>query len=279
MVARALAPLIPPWQCNFWRWLTALAVLLPFAWRHLKRDWPGIRGHWPYLSLMAALGVTLMNTLIYKAGQSTESLNMALLVPTAPIVILIMSRALYGEPVTPRRLAGMLLVLAGVIILVSRGDWQRLAALRINSGDFWALGGALCFGLYSLFMRRHPVEISPLGFNVAAFALGLLYSLPFTVAEICLLPWPAPSPALLTGILYAGVGCSFLSFWFWTLAVDSIGPVRAGIVYYSLPVFAAAASVLVLGEHIAPAQIAGGLLVIGGILTATLVIPHHRARA
>ena len=273
VVARALAPLIPPWQCNFWRWLTALAVLLPFAWRHLKRDWPGIRGHWPYLSLMAALGVTLMNTLIYKAGQSTESLNMALLVPTAPIVILIMSRALYGEPVTPRRLAGMLLVLAGVIILVSRGDWQRRAALRINSGDFWALGGALCFGLYSLFMRRHPVEISPLGFNVAAFALGLLYSLPFTVAEICLLPWPAPSPALLTGILYAGVGCSFISFWFWTLAVDRIGPVRAGIVYYSLPVFAAAASVAVLGEAVAGAQLVGGALVIGGIMAATLHAP------
>lgn len=279
VVARALATLIPPWQCNFWRWLVALAVLLPFAWRHLKRDWPGIRRHWLYLSLMAVLGVTLMNTLIYKAGQTTESLNMALLVPTAPIVILLFSRIIYGEPITPRRLAGMLVVLAGVIILVSRGDWQRLAGLRINSGDFWALGGALCFGLYSLFMRQRSSEVSPLGFNVATFGLGLLYSLPFTVAEACLLPRPEISPALVTGILYAGVGCSFFSFWFWTLAVDRIGPVRAGIVYYSLPVFAAVASVLVLGESIAPAQVAGGVLVIGGILVATLVIPHHRKQA
>ena len=242
VVARALATLIPPWQCNFWRWLVALAVLLPFAWRHLKRDWPGIRRHWLYLSLMAVLGVTLMNTLIYKAGQTTESLNMALLVPTAPIVILLFSRIIYG-------------------------------------GDFWALGGALCFGLYSLFMRQRSGEVSPLGFNVATFGLGLLYSLPFTVAEACLLPRPEISPALVTGILYAGVGCSFFSFWFWTLAVDRIGPVRAGIVYYSLPVFAAVASVLVLGESIAPAQVAGGVLVIGGILVATLIIPHHRKQA
>ena len=275
VVARALATLIPPWQCNFWRWLVALVVLLPFARRHLKRDWPGIRRHWLYLSLMAVLGVTLMNTLIYKAGQTTESLNMALLVPTAPIVILLFSRVIYGEPITPRRLAGMLVVLAGVIILVSRGDWQRLAGLRINSGDFWALGGAFCFGLYSLFMRQRSGDVSPLGFNVATFSLGLLYSLPFTVAEACLLPLPTLSPALVTGILYAGVGCSFFSFWFWTLAVDRIGPVRAGIVYYSLPVFAAVASVLVLGESIAPAQVAGGVLVIGGILVATLVIPHQ----
>ncbi|WP_165070045.1 DMT family transporter [Desulfovibrio sp. ZJ200] len=278
VVARALADLIPPWQCNFWRWLVALLVLLPFAGPHLRQDWPGIRKHWGYLSLMGILGVTLMNTLIYKAGQSTESLNMALLVPTAPIVILVFSRILYGEPITPRRLAGVLVVLAGVLILVSRGEWQRLAGLKINSGDFWALGCAFCFGLYSLFMRRRPRQISPLSFNAATFSLGLLCALPFTVAEACLLPLPRLSPTLITGVLYAGIGCSFAAFWFWTLAVDRIGPVQAGIVYYSLPVFAAVASVLVLHETIAPPQVLGGLLVIGGILVATLVVPRQRGR-
>lgn len=62
VVARAVATLIPPWQCNFWRWFVALAVILPFAWKGLRADWPGIRRHWPYLSLMALLGVTLMNS-------------------------------------------------------------------------------------------------------------------------------------------------------------------------------------------------------------------------
>lgn len=270
VVARAVAAMIPPWQCNFWRWLTALAILLPFAWKYLPADWPHIRAHWRYLTLQAILGVTLMNTLIYKAGQTTESLNMALLVPTAPVVILLLSRILYGEPISPRRLAGVLLVVAGVVILVSRGDWERLAALRLNSGDFWALGGALCFGLYSLFMRRRPSGISALGFNAALFALGLLCALPFTLAEALLLPLPRANMPVIVSVLYTGIGCSFLSFWLWTLAIDRIGPVRAGIVYYSLPVFAAAASVAVLGEAIVGAQILGGALVITGIMAATL---------
>ena len=71
------------------------------------------------------------------------------------------------------------------------------------------------------------------------------------------------------------MGCSFLSFWLWTLAVDRIGPVRAGMVYYSLPLFAAAGSFLVLGERVTEAQIMGGCLVIGGILAATW--PRHAA--
>lgn len=269
VVARAVAALIPPWQCNFWRWLVAFLAILPFAWRGLGTDWPAIRRQWRYLLFMAFLGVTLMNTLIYKAGQTTTSLNMALLVPTAPIVILVFSRLLYDEPITMRRLAGMGLVICGVCLLVSRGDWERLAHLRFNSGDIWALGGAFCFGLYSLFMHRRSHEISALGFNVTTFALGLLLSLPFTVAEACLLPLPQPAPAIIVSTLYTGVGCSFLSFWLWTLAVDRIGPVRAGMVYYSLPLFAAIGSFFVLGERVTEAQIMGGCLVIGGILAAT----------
>ena len=277
VAARALAPLIPPWQFNFWRWLVALFALLPFAASHLRRDWPALRRHWRYLLLMGILGVTLMNTLIYKAGQSTESLNMALLVPTAPVMILLLSHVLYGEPVTRRRLAGLGLTLAGMVILVSRGDWQRLSGLVFNSGDFWALGGAACFGLYSLFTRSRPPEISVLSYNAATFCLGLAVSLPFTAAEALLLPLPQMSPFLAGGILYVGLGCSLLAFQWWVAAVDKIGPVRAGIVYYSLPVFAAAESVLLLGERAVPAQIAGGFLIVGGILAATLVSPRGAA--
>ncbi|MBD5647273.1 MAG: DMT family transporter [Desulfovibrio sp.] len=277
VVSRAVAHLIPPWQCNFWRWLVALLVILPFAWKGLHADWPAIRKEWRYLTLMAILGVTLMNTLIYKAGQTTTSLNMALLVPTAPVVILIFSRLIYGEPLTARRLAGVGLVLCGVVLLVSRGDLARLTGLHFTSGDAWALAGAFCFGLYSLFMRRRPRDLSALGFNVATFAIGLVLSLPFTVAEACLLPLPEASAPVIISVLYTGVGCSFLSFWLWTLAVDRIGPVRAGMVYYSLPIFAAAGSFLVLGERVTGAQLVGGALIIGGILAATW--PHKNAHA
>ena len=165
VVARAVADMIPPWQCNFWRWFTAFVTILPFAWRHLREDWPALRRHWRFVVVMSLLGVTLMNTFFYKAGQSTESLNMALIAPTAPIIILIFSRLLYGEAITPRRLLGMLVVATGIVILVSRGDMERLAALRFAPGDLWSLGGAASFGLYSLFMRHRGTDLSVFGFR------------------------------------------------------------------------------------------------------------------
>ncbi len=60
VVARAVADMIPPWQCNFWRWFTAFVTILPFAWRHLREDWPALRRHWRFVVVMSLLGVTLM---------------------------------------------------------------------------------------------------------------------------------------------------------------------------------------------------------------------------
>lgn len=275
VVARAIAEAIPPWQCNFWRWVVALVVLMPFAWKPVQQDWVLLRRHWRYLLIMGIVGVTLLNTLIYKAGQTTESLNMALMVPAAPVVILLLSRVLYKEMITSARLAGLVVVLVGMLVLVSRGDWQRLAALQINSGDLWALGGVICFGVYSLFIRQRPAEISSLSFNMATFSLGVVVSLPFTIAEAIILPLPTLSAPVIVGTLYTGIGCSAMAFWLWTLAIDRIGPVQAGLVYYTLPIFTGIASVFILQEHVAWAQIVGGGLIIGGICAATLIQPRH----
>lgn len=269
ILSRAVAQEIPPIQLNFWRWFLALVCLLPFAWRSLCADWKAARRHLPYLTGMAVLGVALLNPLVYKAGQTTESLNMALLVPTAPMMIMIFARIIYGEPITRRRLAGLLVVLTGVLFVISRGEWARLAAVHFTPGDFWALSGAAAFGAYSLFMRSRPADISAAGFNVLTFALGLIASLPFVAAEMIMLPPPTMSPAVWIGIAYSGIGCSTLAYWLWTVSVDDIGPVRAGFVYYTLPLFAAVQSVLLLGETVLWSHAAGGLCIIGGIVLAT----------
>jgi drug/metabolite transporter (DMT)-like permease len=270
VVARGIAHEIPPIQLNFWRWVLAFLCILPLALPKLRADLPAIRRHWPYLTGMALVGVAALNSLIYKAGQTTESLNMALLVPTAPVMIIVMSRIFYGEPLTPRRLTGVGIVLLGVVELVSRGDWQHLATLQFLPGDLWALAGAACFAVYSLFIRKRPAAISIEGFNAAMFGLGLLLMLPALAWEMAVMPRPMWSLHVVEGILYAGIGCSFAAYTIWTKAIASIGPVLAGIVYYSLPLFTAIESLLLLDERISLSHLIGGALIVAGILLATL---------
>lgn len=270
VVARAIAEDIPPIQLNFWRWIVALACMLPLALPHLRREWPVIRQHFGYLSFMGLVGISLLNTLIYKGGQSTESLNMALLVPTVPIMIIVMSRIVYGEPITPRRLLGVFIVLLGVVTILSRGDVERLTAVRFAAGDFWALGGAVCFAVYSLFVRQRPVDISIEAFNAVTFIMGVLFMVPPLLWEMWVLPLPTLNVPVTVGIVYSGVGCSFVAYMLWAKAISIVGPVRAGFVYYTLPLFAAVSATIVLGEVVTMAHVFGGLCIIAGILVATV---------
>lgn len=281
IVARALAFSIPPIQCNFWRWVIAFLAILPFALPKLKRDLPKMRSSLKYLSIMALLGVTFMNVFVYKAGQTTQSLNMALIMPATPAVIIVLARVFYGEPIGWRKVCGVCAASFGIIVLVTRADFGRLVALQFQEGDLWTLGCMGCFAIYSLLMRKRPRDISSVAFNAAVFGLGIIYALPMTLAETWFLPLPVFSWAVVWGVLYAGIGCSALAFWFWTCGVDRIGPVKAGFVYYAMPFFAAVMAKIVLDENVVPAQIWGGCLIIGGIIfatvPATVFMPHRKA--
>ncbi|MBR6975782.1 MAG: DMT family transporter [Ottowia sp.] len=269
IVARGVAGHIPPMQLNFWRWVVALACILPFALRVLRQDMRAMRGHWGYMTLVALFGVTLMNTLIYKAGQTTTSLNMGLIMPAAPVVIILLARVMHGERITARRMAGVIMVLAGIVFLLTRGSLDNLLAVRFTSGDLWVLGGMAAFALYSLLVRHLPPGVGALGFNTLMFAWGLVLSLPILAWEMWAYPAPQWTAAVWGSVLYTSLGCSCAAYMLWTWAVTSIGPVNAGLVYYSFPLFVAVEGVVLLGERVTVAHALGGGLIVVGIVLAT----------
>ncbi len=270
VLARAMATSIPPIQFNFWRWLVALICIAPFAMRTFSKDFPIIKRNLSYLAVMGFIGVTSLNALFYKAGQSTSSINMVLFVPSAPIVIMLLSRILCAEPLTPRRLLGLVIILVGLGVLISKGEWSNMVNFNFSMGDLWSVGGVMCFGLYSFFARYRPKELSTAGFHLSTFSLGLLLAFPMLVLEMYYIPSPIWDGSIWAAVLYAGVGCSFIAYALWTKAIDALGPVAAGMVYYTIPLFTALEGVLILGEQVTKVHIVGGGLMIVGIALAII---------
>ena len=55
------------------------------------------------------------------------------------------------------------------------------------------------------------------------------------------------------------------------MAIDRIGPVTAGMIYYSIPIFTAIEGVLILGEQVTLFHIIGGVLMFSGIVLASKI--------
>ncbi len=269
IVARGLFDTVQPATLAFLRWGTAFAALLPLAAVPAWRERQAIRRHVVFLLITALLGVTLFNTLIYLAARSTSALNLALISTTSPMFMLLLARIFLGEAITPVRLVGMATAICGVILLVTRGDLSRLASLQFAAGDLWMLSAAMLFAAYSILVRRKPRELGQASFLLSTFGLGVLCLAPWAAWEVAQTGLPAPAPRLVGAVLYIGIGASLAAFFLWNKAVAAIGPSRAGIIYYSLPVFSGLEAFLLLGEPVGWTHLASGLLILGGILVAT----------
>ena len=122
---------------------------------------------------------------------------------------------------------------------------------------------------YSLMLRCRPKAFPQKAFLALLIGIGVLGLIPpllWQAADTGLSPLDG---SILSALIYIGVGASVVSFLAWSLAIERIGMVRAGIIYNSIPLFASLEATLFLGESITLPQMIGGVLIIGGICYAS----------
>jgi len=121
VIGRALRDAMEPFTLNFVRWALATLILAPFALPALRTQLDVIRRHWAILLALALTGVSLFHALVYLGLRTTTTVNGILLNSSLPLFILACSWILERERATSRRLGGMLLSLAGILVILSRG--------------------------------------------------------------------------------------------------------------------------------------------------------------
>ncbi|HYE40868.1 MAG TPA: DMT family transporter, partial [Ramlibacter sp.] len=126
VVGRMVAPLVPPLTLNFLRWALAFLFLLPFAWTLLRRGsplWSGMRRY----AVLGLLGVGCYNALQYLAVKTSTPINVTLVASSIPVFMLALGATFFGQRITRRQVAGALLSIAGVLVVLSQGEFAHLA--------------------------------------------------------------------------------------------------------------------------------------------------------
>ncbi|KAA9022600.1 DMT family transporter [Niallia endozanthoxylica] len=242
------------------RWMIAVVCLLPIVWIQEKRILPTKRSIIP-LVLMGLTGVVLYNVFMFLALERTDAMNVGLLSTLNPVSIAIFSFLLVGEKIRPLQMAAMVLSFFGVVIVLSRGEVQRLLTLDFNVGDFWMLAAVALWGLYSVFGKWAMRETSPLMSTLYSAIFGILILLPFNLSSFTV---TNVNPSFIWSVLYMGVLSTVVSMVFWNIGVQKLGGTTAGMFLNFNPIFTAILSFLVLGEQMTWTQFFGSVVVITG---------------
>ena len=268
VLARHVAGHLPPLTLSCLRWYGTFLILLPFAWPHLKRDWPVLRAHLPLLLLLSVLGFAYNNAISFWAMQYTEALNALLIQSAGPVFVAMWSLALFGVRLTGAQLTGITISLLGVLTIILRGDWSALASISFNRGDLMFGSSLVAFGLYSALMLRRPVT-HPLSLISFTTCCGATMLVPFSIWEFSTgvtLKFDLLSMATLG---YVIVFPSTLAYTFFNRGLVLIGPNRAAPFFHLVPVFGSAMAILLLGEQLRFFHLVGYALVLAGVVIAS----------
>ncbi len=260
VVGQAAVASMTPLELTFWRWMLAAIPLVLLAHFIEKPDWRAVRRRWPVLLLLSVLGMSAYTLLLYGALGYTSALNASLITAANPALIVVMAIVLLGEKTTRLGWLGICLGLLGVLLVLTRGELQRVFSLSINTGELMMIGAIVVWGLYTIIGRR--LDVPPIAATAVQVVLATVMLAPFALAMNVQFP---ASPAEGWSLAYIAVFPSLGAFLFWNLALKTTPPGTAGN-YLNLMVVFTAIITVALGTPLTLVQVGGGLMVVAGVL-------------
>lgn len=271
VIGRAAADIVPPVGLAFWRWLLAFLIILPLALPGLLAHRHTLRAAWKRFLLLGALGQGICGAVVYMGLQHTSATNAGLIYATSPAMILVIAALWLGEKVAPRQIAGIAVAMAGMLVILTRGDAAALLRFAFNTGDLLVMAGAMAWAVYTILLRQSRAAPLPVVTAFAANALsGVIVLAPFYAWETLAVRPVAVTAEAAVRIAGVALFASVLAFITYQKTIAAMGPSRAGTALYVMPLWAAVAAWALLGEELEPFHLAGVLLVLPGVVLATL---------
>lgn len=207
----------------------------------------------------------------------TQACNVAFLVCSAPLFTAIFTIIYkhYGKGRFARGLedirlgwpliGGTLLALGGMAVVVFDGARLQLSA----KGDLLAIGAALCWAAYSLFMGQMTKDYGTVTATRKVFFYGLLTIIPFIGGyKDSFSPAILGQTAVWTNLLFLGLIASLVCFILWNLVMGKLGNVTSTNYVYLNPVFTLLTATVLLGERMTLLAGLGCAAILAGVIWA-----------
>ena len=271
VLGRGIAGDIPPITLNVLRWTIALSLLLPMAWPELAGKGRILRKHFPELVVLAIPSIAIYNTFIYIGTRTTTAANAGLIVGTMPIAILVLASLAGEERITTRRVIGIAISFAGVVLVIAKSTLDLVHGLSFSSGDLFIIGSVISWAVYSILLRRFDIPLGAFALLAVLSAIGLALCIPFCAWEFLQGERILWSTQTLAAVAYVGIFPSVIATIFWNSSVAEVGAGAAGVFTNLIPVFSLILAVILLSESITAFQLVG----MGLIFTAIWLVSER----
>ncbi|MBL8966085.1 MAG: DMT family transporter, partial [Spirochaetaceae bacterium] len=220
---------IPPMSLGLWRFIVAVAVL-PLVALATKERLSVERRDLPRLAAGGLAGVTLYFLCENNGILLLSASEASLIIGSIPVLTMLAERLFLKTRLGARSYVGAVLSLGGVGLIAARSP----GAVSTPMGFVYMAGAALAWVAYSFLTRPLGARYGRVAITFWQSLFGLVGFLPFVVAEIP--AWVLPGPTIVLHVLYLGIFCSALGYWFYVTSLDILGAGPASAFINLIPV-------------------------------------------
>ncbi|MBS3949307.1 MAG: DMT family transporter [Peptococcaceae bacterium] len=256
---------IPPTSLAALRFSVGSVCLLGYAVYVFSSQevFASLRRRWKTYLVLGFIGIFMNNFLQNLGLNLSTASSTSLLGTTDPIFAVLLSAVILGEPLTKRKVLGLLAAFIGVYFVTTNGQW--FTDWGQSSGNLLVIGAALSYSIYTILSKQvlhHEEPPIVVAWTTTIGALGL--------AVVALILDRGQSWGTLTTshkliIAYLSVVPTSVSVVAYFYLLQRIQASQAAVTLFLIPVFSIIWSVALLGEVLTPAMIVGGVLIISGV--------------
>jgi drug/metabolite transporter (DMT)-like permease len=225
---------------------------------------------WIYVLFLSIVGIAGHNLLQAFGLLYTTAINTGWIIAIQPIFITLTARLFLGEGITVRKIIGIVIGFSGIFLIVSKGVFS-LSLFRFSStfGDLLVLLSALTWTAFTVGGRGFLSRFPPLVTITPIMMVGCLITLPLSAVKgewnilfhLSLSGW--------MGILFLGIFCSGLAYFYWYSALEKRDSSIIGMYLYLEPLVTLMGARLLLGEEVKWITLMGGGMTLMGVYLAT----------
>ena len=228
------------------------------------------RADWLRLMWLGVLGHCIYQFLFLAGVARTSVANSSLIFGCTPVTVALLSAWLGHERLTWMRAAGVLLSLAGVIIVVTQARPAGAARTASLMGDAMVAGAMLSWAIYTVGSRPILSRHSPLVVTGFTIVVGTALYAPFGIPSLAALEWSRVSAWAWTELVYSAVFALVVAYLIWYTAVQRVGSSHTSIFSNVVPLVAVTVAALTLGEPITVRTVAGAAAILSGVALTRL---------
>ncbi len=256
---------IPPFSLNFYRWLFAFLILLPFTIKEILRHKKYILENIGFFIILGITSITIFNSIVYYSLYYTQVISGVLMISTIPVWIMFVASILKIEKTNIFQIIGVILSLTGVLFIITKADMELIKSLEFNKGDLSMVVAMFSWATYSALLRKKTYEVSQIALLEIIIMCGLIFLIPVYFIEMSFGNSIIISKPFILTLTYVVLFPGIFAFLFWIKGIAIIGANRAGVFLHLMPIFGAIMAMVIFNEKFMFYHILGAIFIVAGI--------------